>query len=126
MKSIVSFIAFSFIGGVGLALNLGVAYALKEFAGLWYFWAFLAGVFVNWTFNFFANSYITFRGHSRENYSRKYAKFLLIYCCAFFINAALVYVMTSFLSVYYLVSIAIAAFITAFFNFFLIKKIVFR
>ncbi len=126
MKNTIPFIVFSVIGGLGLALNLGVAYALKEFAGLWYFWAFLGGVLVNWTFNFFANSYITFRGHSKENYFRKYAKFLLIYCCAFFINAALVYMMTSVLSVYYLVSISIAAFITAIFNFSLSKKIVFR
>lgn len=120
------FIKFSIIGGIGLLINLAVAYVFKEFFGLWYFWAFIIGTFANWTFNFLANSYITFRGHSKENYFRKYMGFLLIYCCVFVLNAALVYALTSILSIYYLISITFAAFITAILNFVLSKKIIFR
>lgn len=119
------FIQFSAIGGVGLVLNLLVAYTFTEGLGFWYFWGFLMGVFVNWTFNFSANSLITFRGHSKKNYSLKYGVFMVIYLGVFILNSALVYVMTSMMEIYYLASIAAAAIITALITFNLTKKFVY-
>lgn len=119
------FIQFSVIGGGGLLLNLTVAYYLTDGLGLWYFWGFLIGVFFNWTFNFLANSFITFRGHPKKNYHLKYFLFFAIYLGAFTINSGLVYFATSVMGVYYLISIAAAALITSLITFNLTKKFVY-
>ena len=121
----IKLIKFSLIGGIGLFINLAVAYILKEFFGLWYFWAFTIGVLFNWTFSFLANSYITFKGHSKEKYPIKYAMFLSIYLLAFAINSGLVYTMTSILNIYYLISIVIAAGITTLITFNVSRKFVY-
>lgn len=122
----IKLIKFSLIGGTGLVINLAVAYVLKEFFGMWYFWAFLIGVIFNWTFNFLANSYITFRGHSREKYAVKYAVFLFIYLVAFAVNSGFVYIMTSIFDMYYLISIALAAGVTTLITFGLSKRFVYH
>jgi len=122
----IKLIKFSLIGGIGLIINLVVAYVLKEFMGLWYFWAFMLGVLFNWTFNFLANSYITFRGHSKEKYAIKYATFLSIYLVALAVNSGLVYTMTSVLNIYYLVSIAVAAGITTLITFSSSRRLVYH
>lgn len=119
------FTHFCAIGGVGLFLNLLVAYLITDGLGFWYFWGFLAGVLVNWTFNFLANSLVTFRGHSKQNYSLKYGIFLAIYTCAFAINAGIVYALASIVMVHYLASITAAAIITSLFTFHLAKKFVY-
>lgn len=119
------FIQFCAVGGVGLVLNLLVAYMLTDGLGFWYFWGFLAGVFFNWTFNFLANSFITFKGHSKKNYTVKYGLYLAIYAGAFIINSGLVYLMTSVMEIYYLASIAMAAIITALITFNLSRKFVY-
>jgi putative flippase GtrA len=120
------FINFSLIGGIGLLINLVVTFIMKEFFGLWYYWSFLIGVLFTWTFIFLANSNFTFHGHSKEKYFKKYVKFLLIYFCIFLINASLVFVFTSVLSVYYLLSIIMATVITTILTFSFSWKFVFR
>ena len=121
----IKLVKFSLIGGTGLIINLIAAYILKEFLGLWYFLAFLIGVILNWSFNFFANSYITFSGHSKERYAMKYAIFVSVYLAAFTINSGLVYIMTSVFDIYYLISIAMAAVITTLITFSLSKRFVY-
>lgn len=119
------FAHFCAIGGIGLLLNLLVAYLLTDGLGLWYFWGFLAGVLVNWTFNFLANSLITFHGHSKQNYHIKYGIFLAIYIGVFAINSGIVYGLASIVTVHYLVSITAAAVITSPLTFHLAKNFVY-
>ena len=119
-------IKFSIIGSIGLLINVAVAYILKEFFGLWYFWAFVVGVLFNWSFNFLANSYFTFKGHPRDNYFGKYSLFIAIYLIAFIVNSGIVYTMTSIFNIYYLISIAAAAGITTLITFGLSRRFVYR
>jgi putative flippase GtrA len=120
------FIIFAVVGGGGLIINLAVSYALTTYAGLWYFFSFIIATFVSWTFVFLANSLITFAGHSKERYARRYATFMTGYLAIFCVNAALVYALSSLLHVYYLLSITLVTLCSAVVTFFFSKRHVYH
>ena len=125
MNQTLQFTRFVLVGGVGLLLNLAVTYVCKEYLGLWYLWAFLIGVAANWTCTFFLNSTFTFSGHERSGYGARYALYIAIYGAALAVNTAIVYVLTSHIGVYYLLSIVIATAITTSITFLFSRKFVF-
>ena len=121
-----TFTTFAVIGGGGLLLNLAVTYALTTYAHLWYFFSFIIATFVSWTAVFFANSHITFAGHSKEAYTRRYLTFITGYFVIFLLNATLVYMLTSILHMHYLVSITVVTGMSAIATFVFSKKLVYR
>lgn len=125
MKSHLKFIKFVLVGCLGFALNIGVTYIFKEFFGFWYFWSFLISVWFTWTFLFFGNLYFTFHDSSRENLLKKYLNFLKGYILIFILNAGMVYLLTSILSVHYLLSIFISTVLTTLATFSFSKKFVY-
>lgn len=120
------FILFCFVGGVGLLVNLAISYALTEYAGLWYFFSFIIATLVAWTVMFFLNSHVTFKGHSKENYFKRYITYITGYTGAFFVNAALVFILTSIMNIYYIISIIVAAVITTIITFSFSKSYVYH
>lgn len=124
-QTIKEFVIFCVIGFYGLLVNLAVTYVFKEFFGWFYFLAFLVGTMFGWTFIFLANLLFTFRGHEKKDYLSKYRKFVAGYALIFSIHASLVFLFTSILSIYYLLSIIIATMITTILTFTFSKKMVF-
>ena len=120
------FVTFVLVGGCGLLLNLGISYLLTDILGLWYFVSFVIATLVTWTAIFFANSCLTFAGHSQERYMGRYIKFIVGYLGIFIFNASLVFLLTSVLHVHYLISITISSAITSIFTFIFSSKYVYN
>jgi len=97
------------VGGVGLLINLTITYLLVTFFALWYFYSFFIGLLISWTGSFILNAFITFPEHERTAYVHKYFLFLSNYSVVFVLNMTLIYVLTSLLSIYYLISILVCA-----------------
>lgn len=119
------FIVFCIIGFLGLLINLAVTYFFTEFLGWYYFLSYLIGIVVCWTFIFFANFHFTFDDHDKVEYFAKYLKFMSGYAVLFTVNASLVFILTSVISIHYIISIIIAAAITTTMTFIFSKKVVF-
>ena len=75
---------------------------------------------------FLAHSYITFAGHSKENYLRRYITFVGGYIGIFCVNAAFVFLLTSILHIYYLVSITGVTCVSTLATFFFSKRYVYE
>ena len=118
-------VRFVVVGSAGLVLNMVCTYAFTEVVGLWYFWAFIIGTLVAWTASFLLNSAFTFPDHRKERMVDKYVSYLLLYALAFAFNAGLVYCLTSFVKVHYLISIGIAAVATTAITYSLTKALIF-
>lgn len=125
MKTLRQFFVFLLAGGVGLLVTLGVTYLLTEGLHWWYLWSYCIATLCGWTSSFFINSLATFAGHAKKRYGRTYLIFLSIYVATFMLNSALVYVLTSKVGLYYLLSIIIASVVTTLITFSLSKKVIF-
>lgn len=118
-------IAFYITGGSGGAvLNLATAYVLTSIFHWFYFYSYIIGSLVNYTFNFFFHRAITFE------VKNKTAKRALIYYST---NIALgafallcVYIFTSILKIHYLTSGVLATAIIVIINFAISKFVVFK
>lgn len=117
---------FVAVGGVGTLVNVGVTYLGVEYLGLWYLWSFCIAALVGWTVIFVGNALFTFPEHERCSYGRKYLTFLAGYLGAFWVNIAIVFLLTSILTIHYLISIVIAALLTTLLTFTFSKRLVFR
>lgn len=126
LAEIVRFSKFALIGCAALVLKLGVTYLLTDILGLWYFLSFILAAFITWTAIFFANSIFTFRGHSSEGYVRRYLVFMGSYLSTFWVNALIVFLLTSVVSVNYLISITVAAILTSLLTYTINARVVFR
>ncbi|MBU6321333.1 MAG: GtrA family protein [Patescibacteria group bacterium] len=104
-SALTRFASFACIGGAGFVVNITITYLLTEYLGWWYLASYVLATVASWTLVFLANSRITFAGHEKDNYARRYSVFMLGYTAVFAGNAALVYLLTSILHVYYLLSI---------------------
>jgi putative flippase GtrA len=118
---------FCMVGGTGLIINLCVTYFFTQFAHLWYFFSYLIGTIVSWTCSFFLNARFTFATAPKnlKSWISRYVIFIGGYLAFFWINAGLVYILTSLFGVSYLISIIIGAVLTMFGTFTLSRTIIF-
>lgn len=119
------YIVFAFVGGAGTLIALVLTYTFTEWFGLWYILSYIIATLIAWTFNFYCNSVITFRGHSKDDHFKRYIKFVGMYVVAFAVNATLVYILTDIVGVYYLISIAAVTIVISIFTFMLSKHKIF-
>lgn len=116
---------FTIIGGTGSAIAIALTYLFTEFFNIWYLFSYMISALLAWTFNFYLHSLVTFRGHNQEQSDLKYIKFIILYVVAFTINAILVYILTSLLGIYYLISIVFVTILISFFTFLWSKNKIF-
>lgn len=125
MDGILQLIRFSAVGAMAFFVHLGTTYILTEMAGIWYLWSYLIAITCSWTFIFLMNSFFTFPGHDTERRVKRYGLFVGVYAIAFIVNAGLVYLFTSVVGVYYVVSIISATAVSAAITFIFSKKYIF-
>jgi len=119
-------IKFTGVGVLGLCVNLGVTYLLTEFLRVWYLISFTIAALIGWSLMFLANSFFTFAGHSTERYFRRYITFVSGYVGVFAINFVLVFLLTSILHVYYVMSIVVATAVTFLLSFSFVRRYVYH
>lgn len=108
-------IIFAFGGLVGAVINWSITYALTENFDIYYLLSNLIGLTVNIIFNFFYHSHITFRVF--DNAKRRFFKFVLFTLIIVCLNIVIIFTLTEFFDIWYLLSAIIATFIIVIFNF---------
>jgi len=116
---------FFIISFLGFLINILITKFLTDFTGLFYVFSYILGTLGNWTFNFVFHSKVTFSNHNKEKQALRYCQFLVFYGIVAILNFSTVYLLTSIIGIYYLVSIVLVTFIYSFFTFTILRKRIF-
>lgn len=116
---------FFIIGVSSFLLNLLLTFIFTESLHFWYMLSFVIATFITWTFSFIMNSLFTFSGHGKSGYVARYLGYLAIYGAIGLITFTLVYLLTTILGFYYLLSVALVGLLMSFFTFLINKRFVF-
>ena len=114
------------VGGIGVLVNLGILYALKEYAGLWYLVSSAIAIYVSMTTNFLLNKSWTFRDTMvKQSALFMYIKFIGISIIGMLIQLGFNYIFVNEMHMYYLLAAFISIVIASGVNFVLNRKITF-
>ena len=120
------FTKFAIAGLIFAVVNILILYVLTNFLGIYYILSSIIAFFLGSTGNFLLNKKWTFKERIRHHdLLSKYAKAMYVNITAVIITIALLYILTEFLNIYYLLSQTIAMIVAFFANFIGNKKIVF-
>ncbi|HXX06000.1 MAG TPA: GtrA family protein [Candidatus Bathyarchaeia archaeon] len=114
------------VGGIGVLVNLGILYALKEYLGLWYLASSAIAIYVSMTTNFFLNKAWTFKDTMvKQSTLFMYFKFIAISVVGMLIQLGFNYIFVNNMQMYYIVAAFISIVIASGVNFVLNRKITF-
>jgi len=125
-KSVKEFLKFACVGFIGTGLHLIVLYVFTEFFGIYYIVSSIFGFCLGVTNNFILNKIWTFKEKLRHLVVKKYYKYFTLNVILLFINLSILYSLTEFLQVYYLLSQIIAVGFSFLINFFVSKLWIFK
>lgn len=114
------------VGGIGVLVNLGILYALKEYFGLWYLVSSAVAIYVSMTTNFLLNKSWTFRNTMiKQSNFFMYIKFMAISLVGMLIQLGFNYLFVNNMHMYYILAAFISIVIASGANFLLNRKITF-
>ena len=119
------FTKFAIAGIIFAVVNVLILYILTDFLGIYYILSSIIAFAIGSTGNFLLNKKWTFKERMRHDLSKKYIKAMSVNISAVIITIALLFILTEFLNVYYLISQTIAMIVAFFANFIGNKKLVF-
>ena len=115
-----------FIIGCGCAvLDLALIYILTDIVGIWYLLSGVLSFVVTASVNFALNKRFTFRNTSTE-YRKQYSQFIIVAIMGLMINTSVLYLCTSVLGIWYLVSRVVSSLVAMVWNYLMNSKVVFR
>jgi len=115
--TIKQFLKFAIIGVFNTLINMAVLFILTEYFNVYYMLSAIFAFIVAVTNSFIWNKIWTFKEKLNDRFIKKYPKFLTISVLALLVNLALLYTLTEFLGIYYLLSQLIAVFFSLWVNF---------
>ena len=104
----IEFIKFCIVGIFNTFIHLAILYCLTEFFGVYYVVASFIGFVTAVTNSFIFNTLWTFKKNIKERTTFRYSKFFIISSLAALINLGLLYIVTEFLGILYILSQIIA------------------
>jgi len=114
------------VGATGVIVNLGILYALKEYAGLWYLLSSAVAIYVSMTTNFLLNKTWTFKSSmAKQRTIFMYGKFIGISLVGMLIQLGFNYILVDKLFMYYILAAFISIMIASGVNFILNRHITF-
>lgn len=114
------------VGATGVLVNLGILYAIKEYAGLWYLISSAIAIYVSMSTNFVLNKIWTFKNAmARQRTLFMYAKFIGISLVGMIIQLGFNYILVDKFYMYYLLAALISILIASGLNFMLNRHITF-
>jgi dolichol-phosphate mannosyltransferase len=119
------FTKFAIAGIIFAIFNVAVLYLFTELFGIYYILSSIIAFFLGSTGNFLLNKKWTFKEKMHHDLLSKYIKAMSVNISAVIITIALLFILTEFLNIYYLISQTIAMVVAFFANFIGNKKIVF-
>ena len=111
------------VGASGIIVNLGILYALTEYAGLWYLLSSSIAIYISITTNFFFNKTWTFRDSTKKQRAAlMYVKFIGVSLVGMGIQLGFNYLFVEKLSLYYILAALISIGIASSVNFVLNRQ----
>ena len=111
------------VGASGVLVNLGILYALTDFAGFWYFASQVIAISVSISSNFLFNRFWTFSGSIEDQRnSVMYLKFLIVSLIGMGIQLGITYVLVEGIAVYYMDAAGIGIVIAGGINYVVIRR----
>lgn len=123
--SIIQFIKFCLIGFGGVWIHISTTYLLTEYIGIYYLISYYIGQFLGMTNNFIWNKYLTFQKKDWKHI-QQYILSMIFYSITALISGGIVYLLTEYLWIRYIISTIITIPIVSLVNFISHKYIVFR
>jgi len=121
----VRFIKFCIVGAVGAVIHLGLLYFLTEFVHIWYMISATLGFTAAVVNNFVWNKYWTF-GDRAPEIPRQFASFFIISVVSLAVNLSVLYVLTEFFGIWYMVAQVVAILVALSNNYLGNKKFTFK
>ncbi|MCX6333857.1 MAG: GtrA family protein [Bacteroidia bacterium] len=119
-------IRYTFVGGLAFLIDFGTLYTLTEFLRFHYLLsagiAFLLGLLTN----YFISTIWVFTSRSVKNKKLEFLIFAVIGLVGLGLNELFIWIFTSLLSIYYLLSKILTAILVYLWNFFVRKMILFK
>ena len=116
---------FAIAGLIFAIVNILILYILTDFLGIYYILSAIIAFFLGSTGNFLLNKIWTFQEKIQDDLPKKYTKAIFVNTSTVIITIALLYTLTEYLNIYYLISQTIAMTIAFLLNFIGNKKFVF-
>lgn len=120
------FFKFACVGVIGTIIHLIVLYIFTEFFGIYYVVSSIVGFCFGVTNNFILNKIWTFKEKLNHKIANKYYKYFIVNIIILFINLSILYYLTEFLYLYYILSQIIAIGFSFLINFFVSKFWIFK
>ncbi|NMB79858.1 MAG: glycosyltransferase family 2 protein [Methanomicrobiales archaeon] len=117
---------FGIVGLTGIIVNMGVLYALTEYAHFYYLVASFFAIELSIINNFIWNDLWTFQGETERKFSSRYQRlvaFNLVSAGGVAINMGLLYLFTGVFGVYYLISNLIGILVAFSWNFLVNRRV---
>lgn len=102
------FIKFGLVGVINTIIHLLVLYILTEYFNIYYVLSSFIGFVVAVTNSFLLNTAWTFKKEIKEKFHFRYAKFFTVSTIAAIINLSLLYLITEFIGLWYILSQIVA------------------
>lgn len=112
-------------GGTAAFTDIGLLYVLTKFVGLWYLASAVLAFIVAFGVSFTLQKFWTFQDKDLQAVKRQAGLYFLAAIVNLCLNTLLVYLMTDFLGIFYVISQVIAAGLVAIWSFFVYKYYVF-
>ena len=113
---------FGLVGASGIVVNMVVLYSLTTYLGIFYLVSSIFAIELSIISNFLLNDYWTFskdKTHRLSNIWHRLGSFHLVSFGGLLINMGVLFILTEFLGVYYLISNLIGIFVAFAWNFFI-------
>lgn len=122
---------FCFVGLSGVLVNVGSLYLFTEYIGLYYIISSIVAIEISILSNFFLNDYWTFKLKDKtdkytQNRFKRFFSFQCISIIGLIINIGILYFLTDFFGIYYLVSNLIGIVIVFFWNYLMNRHVTWK
>lgn len=113
-------IKFGLVGASGIVVNTAILYGLTEYLGLYYMISSVFAIEAAIITNFILNDTWTFDGANKSHMEKRWKRFVsfqVVSVCGVIINLAVLFALTEFAGIYYIVSNIAGIFIAFIWNF---------
>lgn len=124
-KLLTQFVSYVAVGGVAFVVDLGTLYLLTEFFGIYYIASATAGFLLGLIVNYLLCVIWIFDFRAIEKAAHEFGLFAAIGIVGLLLNNLLIYLLTEFVGIHYVISKMIAAALVLVFNFALRRQLLF-
>jgi dolichol-phosphate mannosyltransferase len=117
---------YALVSFTGALLNLAILYSLTEFVGVYYLIAAAIGTFIGGLNDFTLDKIWTFKETLKKRYFIEYLHFIGFGICTMTVGLIVLYVLTEFLGIFYLISQILAMIVGGILHFIFNKLYTFK